>query len=237
MKSLMSQKMNNSLRGHKVRKNKFYQLCIALFVIIGSSPLAYSASEKTDHLAWSCFSCHGVDGASKGPAIPAIAGLSRNYIIGTMLSYKFSSDLEKAYELLDSKEDLEDVVVNKRNSATMNRIAEGYSLSEIIQLANYFSDQKIVKPEQVFDEESAKIGKKLHKKYCEKCHEDWGANATDDVGLLAGQWKHYLAFSFEDFNSGDRDMPKKMKKKMDKMQDKKGAESIDHLINFYASQR
>ena len=209
-------------------------LLIIITIPVLNSVFAASPS-KGEQLAWTCFSCHGVDGVSQGPATPVIAGISENYIIGAMLSYKYADDLDKASDILDKHEELEDVRVQQRFSAMMNRIAKAYSLEEIRELAYFFSQKEFIMPDQAYDKDAAKQGKKLHKKYCEKCHEDWGTTTDDDVGLLAGQWKQYLTFTLNDFAKGDREMIKKMKKKMKKMLKKHGDESLENLAHFYAS--
>lgn len=216
----------------------FKILFIGIFYFATATINSVTATEfKGERLAWACFSCHGIEGASQGPATPVIAGLSYNYIVGAMLSYKYADNLEKADEIIENNADLEDVRIYKRFSAIMKRVAAGYELKEIKAIAEYLSAQDFVRPVQDFDKNAAAKGKKLHKKYCDKCHEDWGTSTEDDVGLLAGQWKQYLTYTLKDFTSGDRTMHKKMKKKMKKMLDKKGEESLRQLIEFYSSQR
>ncbi|MDX1812448.1 MAG: c-type cytochrome [Gammaproteobacteria bacterium] len=195
------------------------------------------AQAKGEQLAWGCFSCHGVNGESQGPATPIIAGISKNYLIGAMLSYKYSDDLDKAVDIVEKNDDLEDVRIMKRYSAMMQRIAKAYSLDEIRELANYFSAKKFSRPEQTFDKNLASAGKKIHKKYCDKCHEDWGTSTEDDVGLLAGQWRTYLQYTLGDFKAGEREIPKKMKKKLKKLLKSHGDEGVQALIEFYSSQR
>lgn len=164
-------------------------------------------------LAYTCAGCHGVNGSSVGPASPTIAGISEEYFIETMEAYQ--SD--------------------ERPSTIMSRIAKGYNKKEIELLAGYFSKQPFVRQAQVFDKEKAKQGKKLHKKYCEKCHEDEGRSSEDDAGILAGQWEPYLRFTMEDFTSGKRTMEKKMKKRMTKLDKAHGKAGVDALIHYYAS--
>ncbi len=74
-------------------------------------------------------------------------------------------------------------------------------------------------------------------KYCEKCHADGGSSAEDDAGILAGQWQPYLKWTLDDYNSGDREMYKKMAKKMNKMLKKEGDEGITQLLHYYAGQK
>ena len=87
-----------------------------------------------------------------------------------------------------------------------------------------------------FDEGKAKKGYVLHDKFCEKCHEDGGRSAEDDAGILAGQWTPYLQFTLNDILSGERQMPKKMAKRVEALQERVGDEGFDFLVNYWASQ-
>jgi sulfide dehydrogenase cytochrome subunit len=125
----------------------------------------------------------------------------------------------------------------ERPSTIMTRIAKGYTDAEIKLMAGYFSKQTFVRQKQKYKKSAAKFGKKLHKKYCEKCHEEGGRSADDDAGILAGQWKPYLQYSMDDFTKNGRSMEKKMKKKLNALQKDHGDKGIDALINYYASQK
>ncbi len=201
--------------------------------------LVETVSAETNHhvLAYSCVACHGINGVSRGPATPSIAGLSRNYIIGAMLSYKYAQDLDHGQAIVDENDDLEDVAIRARPATMMSQVAQGYSLSQMKAVADFYSRQPIVRITQNAKADRAKNGKKLHKKYCDKCHEEGGRSTEDDVGLLAGQWATYLRDTLQDFNNEDREMAKKMKKKMQKMLKKHGDESLEDLIQFYISQQ
>jgi sulfide dehydrogenase cytochrome subunit len=166
-------------------------------------------------LADTCAGCHGTDGASQGPATPTIAGLSTDYFVETMEGY----------------------ANGEIPSTIMGRIAKGYNAEEFKSLAKYYGDEPFTQAKQSFDAKLVKTGAKLHDKYCEKCHAEGGTSAEDDAGVLAGQWTPYLVWQFADFNAGDRDSPKKMKKRMKKMLDKKGSASIQALLSYYASQQ
>jgi len=123
-----------------------------------------------------------------------------------------------------------------RPATIMNRIAKGYSDEEIKAMAGYFAKQKFVRIDQGADGALAKKGKNLHKKYCEKCHEDGGRSA-EDGGILAGQMMPYLNYTFSDFMDGSREMGKKMKRQVDKMHEAAGDEGVDALVNYYGSQK
>lgn len=191
---------------------------LQLMLLITGSMLCGTAVADTPSasmLANTCAGCHGTNGSSVGPASPTIAGISRDYFIETMEAYKAA----------------------ERPSTIMSRIAKGYTEKEIELMADFFSKQPFVRMEQSYDAKKAKLGKKLHKKYCEKCHEDAGRSSEDDAGILAGQWEPYLRYTMEDFTSGNRTMEKKMKKKMNKLKKAQGEKGVDALIHFYASQK
>ena len=160
-------------------------------------------------------SCHGRQGQSNGPATPTIAGLSRNYLVGAMLAYKYPEELERADALIEQDQDLEDVLVLARPPGVMNAIAGMLNLDEIKTVASYFSTFDAVVHKQEVDPAVVTAGDDVHHSYCEKCHEEGGRFTADDVGLLAGQWKLYLTYLFEDLASGERQMPKKMSDKLD----------------------
>ncbi|MCK5897028.1 MAG: cytochrome c [Cocleimonas sp.] len=166
-------------------------------------------------LADTCAGCHGVNGVSKGPAMPSIAGMSAEYLTTVLQAYKSG----------------------EAASTIMQRITKGYSDEELAQVAEVYSKKTAAKAGQEFDEKLAKKGKKLHDKYCEKCHSEGGTLAEDEAGFLGGQWTPYLQATLTDFNAGTREMPKKMKKKMKKLMKKEGDDGIKALMNYYASQK
>ncbi|MEN8166545.1 MAG: c-type cytochrome [Pseudomonadota bacterium] len=192
-------------------------------LVISASSAAFAADEKkplmtgasATMLSNTCAGCHGTYGASSGPATPSLGGISNDYFIETMQGFA-SGDIK---------------------STIMGRIAKGYSEEEIVAMAGYFSKQKFVPAKQPFDAAKAKKGAKLHDKYCEKCHAEGGSTAEDDSGILAGQLVPYLQYTLADYKVGDREMSKKMKKKVNKLLKKEGDAGIDALMNYYASQQ
>ncbi len=161
-------------------------------------------------LSNTCAGCHGTDGNSAGPSSPSIAGLSVDYFVDNMNRFKDGS----------------------RYSTIMGRIAKGYTEEEIEAMAEFFADLEYVPQKQTVDAAKAKKGEGLFADNCEKCHEDAGGSPDDDAGLLKGQWLPYLQFSMQDFTSGGREMPKKMKKKIDKLSES----DIDALLHYFAGQ-
>ena len=201
----------------------------SLFASIG-----YTDPARQGMLVNTCVACHGPNGNSVGPAIPNLGGASENYFIAAMLAYKFDT-VEAIEEVVDADESLEDVEVLTRYSTIMGRIAKGYTVDEIKMMASYFSAQTAHRPTQDYDAAKAAKGKKVHKAHCEKCHEDEGRSAEDDSGVLAGQWKPYLAYTLHDYHVGAREMPKKMKKELKEVHEVLGEDGIHDLIHYYAS--
>lgn len=178
------------------------------------SAAAGGAGPSPSMLANNCFGCHGHEGSSVGPATPTISGMSEGYFTETMLAYK-SGD---------------------RPATIMGRIAKGHTEEEIEIMAKYFAGKPFVRPAQKYDADKARLGKKLHNKYCEKCHED-GGRVDDESGVLAGQWIPYLRYSMEDFQSGEREMPKKMAKRVKEVIKAHGDDGLEAIVQYYGSQK
>lgn len=172
----------------------------------------FAAPPDAKALSYTCAGCHGTNGASSGPAIPSLAGLSKDYVIEAMQAYKD----------------------DERNPTIMNRIAKGYSDKEFALMGDFFSAQKVHKiPNQDYDNAKAAAGKKLHEKYCSACHSEGGTVTDDEAGLLSGNSALFIKYALADFQDGSRDMPKKMKKQLKKML-KKDPAAFDKLINYYS---
>ena len=188
---------------------KSLAMLVGSAMLLGSSQLM--AAPTASMLANTCAGCHGTNGASQGPATPTIAGMSAAYFNDTMTQYKSG----------------------ERKSTIMGRIAKGYTDEEIALMADWFAAQPFVVAKQETDSDKVTAGSKLYKKNCGKCHDENGSLADDDAGILAGQWLPYLQYSMVDFKAGDREMPKKMAKKVNKLDDF----DIDALMHFFASQQ
>ncbi len=165
-------------------------------------------------LASTCEGCHGTDGISRGPATPSIAGMSEDYLIEAMEEFRDG----------DTK------------STVMGRVAKGYNDSEIQAMSAYYANIDYVGASQPANAADIAKGKALHEKYCEKCHHEGGADASDDSGILAGQWVPYLHYTMTDFMNGDRAISRKMKKKVEQLMDKEGRAGLNAIISYYGSQ-
>ena len=194
-------------------------------VALGVSSATYAADAPAPELmggasarmlSETCAGCHGTDGASVGPATPSIGGMNAEYFTEVMKGFKSG----EVY------------------STIMGRIANGYTDEEIGLMAGFFAGQKFVPAKQTADEAMVKQGAKLHDKYCEKCHAEGGKVIEDEeYYILAGQWTPYLKNAMADFRGDHREMPKKMKNKLDKLIEKEGDKGLEALWAFYASEQ
>ena len=178
-------------------------------MLLGAAQL--TAAPTATMLADTCAGCHGTDGASTGPATPSLAGMSEEYMVESMEAFKSG----------------------ERPSTVMGRIAKGYSKDEFKLMGSVFAKQPVAITSQNLDAAKVAAGAKLYGKNCEKCHDKNGALADDDSGILASQWLPYLQYSMVDFKAGSREMAKKMKKKVDKLND----DELEALLQYFASQQ
>lgn len=190
-----------------------YALLLTSGLIFTPSVLAQEDS-SVSLLVGNCIACHGPQGSSLGPATPTIAGMSQETFIDAM----------KAYQ------------AGERPSTIMGRIAKGYTEKDFEAMAGYFTKSEFIRQAQQIDTKKAKKGQKLHDEFCEKCHVDGGFTDEDGSNILAGQWFPYLQFTLDDFQSGEREMTKKMKGRMEKMVKTHGEKSLEDIIHYYASQ-
>jgi len=170
-----------------------------------------------------CEDCHGKDGVSKESEIPTIGGMSATYITDSLAVYR------------DKTRPCEEVKYpagEKKGEATdMCKISADLSEEDAGLVAEHYAGKPFVRAKQTFDADLANKGKSIHALNCKKCHEDGGSSPDDDAGILAGQWMPYLEDQFEEYASGKRPMPEKMKPKMEKL----SVDDTKALINYYGS--
>lgn len=177
----------------------------------------FADNPSTLMLVDSCAGCHGTDGYSKGPAAPTIAGLNKEYLQEQMQAFKDDSI----------------------TSTVMGRIAKGYSDEEISRMVDYFAKKAYESARQYTDSKKVVLGRKLHNKYCKKCHEanPYVTNEKDQgyAVIVAGQWAPYLQYVLRDFINEKRKNPGKMKTRLNKMYKKYGNDGVEALAHFYGS--
>jgi sulfide dehydrogenase cytochrome subunit len=168
-------------------------------------------------LADTCAGCHGTNGNSVGPASPSLAAMDPYVFTDMMVAFKEGDTY----------------------STIMGRIAKGYTEEEFEKMGEYFHKQQFKPADQEFDQALVDEGAELHDKYCEKCHIEGGKPVPDeeDYYILAGQWTPYLKNAMSDFRNDRRTLPKKMAKKLERMLEDKGDESLEALYAYYASQQ
>jgi len=202
-------------------KNFLAPLCLGVF-FSASGLVSVSYADVTEDLK-SCANCHGEDGASTDPHVPIIGGMSAIVLEDAMTAYRDEERSCPEYEYPEGP--------NKGDKTTMCKIAADISEKDTKALAEHLAGKPFVRAKQEFDAALAEKGKEVHDELCEKCHSEAGSLASDDAGMLAGQWMPYLEDTFKDYSDGKRPMTKKMKKKMDKLDDA----STKALINYYGS--
>ncbi|MBF0623645.1 MAG: c-type cytochrome [Magnetococcales bacterium] len=174
------------------------------------------AEPTAEMLANTCAGCHGTLGQSAGPASPAIAGFPKNFLKTVLTEFKSG----------------------ERPATIMDRIAKGYSDTEIDLIAEFLSKQKwgVAKTASVtgtpINDELAKQGEEKVKD-CVKCHEDDGKKQDEDTPRLGGQWLDYLLIRVSDYKTLENyPQPKKMKKQIERL----SVQELEAVAHYFANQ-
>lgn len=187
-------------------------LLIPLFgTMLAAAAAQVQAEPSAVMMANTCAGCHGTEGKSVGPASPNLAGMSEAYFVESMEGFKDGS----------------------RPATIMDRIAKGYSEAQTEAMGAYFAGLPVYKAKQTLDAAKVEAGAKVYDKGCAKCHDEGGSIPDDDSGILAGQWLPYLQYSMADYLADHREMTKKMKKQVEKLD----AEQLEAALNYFASQQ
>jgi sulfide dehydrogenase cytochrome subunit len=198
----------------------------ALATLLGSVVLAsFCAGEAcaadAATLALACADCHGKDGASTESDVPIIGGYSAKYLSDSLVNYR-----NKARPCPQAKFR----AGSHRGEATdMCAIAAKLSDADVKAIAGFLAAKPFVRARQTADAAKAAHGLQIQEAHCKKCHEDGGSSADDDAGILAGQWMPYIRHTFEEFGSGQRPVPKKMKPKFDELT----KDDVEALVNYF----
>ncbi|MBK1724079.1 c-type cytochrome [Thiocystis violacea] len=163
-------------------------------------------------LANTCAGCHGTLGASAGEQMPSIAGMDNGYLFSVLSDYK----------------------TGLRRSTIMGRLMKGYSDQEIWAIAAFFAEQPWVSTDRVARADQIRVGREIHERQCESCHEDAGRAQDDDSPRMAGQWSGYLNYALETCRDiGRRCHPNKMGERVMALSD----QEIEALARFYESEK
>ncbi len=207
-----------------MKTQKFIRLALLASAGLFSLFLATSAwAADVNKLVENCTHCHGKDGASTESDVPIIGGYSAPFITDSLTAYK-----KKERPCPETKYRSGD---KKGQKTDMCQVAKDLSEADIKQVAQHFAGKKFVRAQQKFDPALAAKGKEIHDRSCDKCHSEGGTLASDDAGITGGQWMPYLKEQFKEFKAGKRPMVKKMKPKIEKLEQA----DIDALVNYYGS--
>ena len=170
-----------------------------------------------------CANCHGKDGASLDKDVPIIGGNSVTYLTDTFNNYKNKDRPCPEVKYLEGP--------HKGDPMDMCKVVKDLSDADVKLIAEYFAAKPFVRAKQTADPALAKKGETVHETNCKKCHADGGSLASDDSGILAGQWMPVLTQQFKEFSAGERKMVKKMKVKYEKLQ----PADLEALTHYYGS--
>jgi sulfide dehydrogenase cytochrome subunit len=192
--------------------------CRALFrtaslgALLAMSPALVADVTRGEILGSGCTGCHGTDGMSVAEAIPSIAGLDKFYFARVMVQYKNG----------------------ERPATIMDRIAKGYTDSELREMAKYFGSLPWRRTTVTAAPEPLDEPRRLHEAACEECHERAGRHQDKDTPRIAGQAPAYVYLSLLQYRAKDAKLPQpeKMLKALDPLSD----EQLRALSHFYASQ-
>jgi len=195
-------------------------ICLALagLAIVGSAQAA-----DVNVLLDTCSSCHGKDGASTESDVPIIGGYSAAYLTDSLANYKNKARPCPQVKYRSGP--------HKGQETDMCTLAGKLAEEDVKAIAAHLAAKPFVRAKQSADAGKAAHGKQIQEAQCAKCHDQGGASPDDDAGILAGQWMPYIRHTFEEFSSGARPMPKKMKPKFEKI----SAEDVDALVNYFGS--
>ena len=195
----------------------------SVLMLLGLMPNNAALAASPDNAIKVCSYCHGKAGASTEPEVPIIGGYSTEFLVNNITTYR------------DHERDCPDTKYrsgpNKGKTTNMCQVAHSLTDSDIRQIAVYFSKKKFVRAKQQTDAALVAKGKDIHEYYCEKCHSEGASEAKDDAGMMAGQWMPYLRQAFDEFATGKRPIPKKMKLKFEQL----APEDMEALVHYYGS--
>lgn len=127
-----------------------------------------------------CGYCHGEDGNSKRDYIPNLAGQNPIYLFHAF-----------------------DAFANgKRSDFVMSKLAKQLSLDEQVDIAIYFSQQRVKASGNGVDPQLRSQGERIFQGTCIACH-GMRAEGKEDAPRLAGQPGEYVRRALTSFHDGD----------------------------------
>lgn len=206
--------MKKSSTGH------IFLACTALF---GLSLSSATSAADTAKLVEPCITCHGKDGNNTETNVPSIASYSADYISKSLKLYQ-----QKAIPCVETEIRSGS---HKGTKSDMCKSVKDLSESDIQQIGEYFAGKTFIRTAQTFDASLAKRGKAVHSNKCDSCHSEAGTVPDDNAGILGGQKMAYLKQQIKFFKEGKRPVSKKMKPKLESLDDA----DIEAIIHYYGS--
>ena len=196
-----------------------------LFLTATLAFFSVASATDIDAIMKGCDDCHGDNGVSQWADVPTIAGMPEYVHSDALFAYRDNTRpcAESKYRQGDTS----------RPATTMCAAVADLDDAALEDIALKYFELPFVAAQQEFDADLAAAGQIVHDAQCDKCHSEGGSNPDDEAGIIAGQWMDYLANSFAEYASGDREQPKKMKEKMDEL----SAADDTALLHYYASQQ
>jgi sulfide dehydrogenase cytochrome subunit len=198
-------------------------ILLACAAFTGMSLSTAASAADAPKAAESCIACHGKDGNSTDAHVPSIASYSEEYLSSTLKKYQNKERPCVEAEYLSGSK--------KGTKSDMCKIAAELSADDIAKIAEYFVAQTFVRTAQTTDAELVKKGKSVYKLKCYTCHSEDGSFPGDHAGILAGQKMAYVRQQTKFFKEGKRPMPKKMKPKMENLDDGE----IEAIVHYFGS--
>ena len=126
-----------------------------------------------------CQICHGKDGNSVKPNVPNLAQQNAMYLL-------------TQFELFGA---------GKRQNKVMNELARNLTLEERVNVALYYSSQKIVYEAKVADAALSQKGEAIYNKTCAGCHGDNGYG-NKNLPRIAGQKAEFIRETLHNYKQG-----------------------------------
>ena len=148
--------------------------------LMGDEQRRQQAFEAGRERAIFCGYCHGENGNSKRPHIPNLASQNPIYLFHAF----------------------EQFARGERIDYVMSNLAKNLTLEDRVNIAVYYSQQKVLPANAAADETLSKQGAVLFKRTCVGCHGDQG-QGMETMPRLAGQPEEYIRKALTRFRSND----------------------------------
>lgn len=199
-----------------------HSLSVAFLVLVPTHALAQPPAVAGEV----CSSCHGVAGVSLNPLVPTLAGQPYTFIEDNLLAFRAGKRACAPERANGSPA--------ATLAQTMCSFVRDLHDADISALAGYYEALDFVAAEQPFDPALAGRGSAIHRASgCDRCHANGGRGTLGMAPVLAGQWAPSLHRALEAVRGGRRKGPTMMNEPILEFDD----DSIEALVNYYASQR